>query len=100
MELMDLNVHIQSLLDIQKGTVADLENSLNQEKNLSHQFQLKLQSSQRTITDLEQRLRVFFSLCCRLGSWRESGYISKTNQRNRRERKRDIQAIGRETEGI
>ena len=55
---MERNTHLQSLLDIQKGTTADLENSLNQEKLLTKQLQLKVQSLQRSVAELEQKLRV------------------------------------------
>lgn len=59
-DLMERHVHIQSLLELQKGTTADLENSLKQEKNLTRQLQVKVQSLQRHTTELEQSLRVCF----------------------------------------
>lgn len=69
---MEANAHFQSLLQIQQGTTTDLENSLRQEKALTNQLQLKLQSSQRLNTEAQQKMRVFSSVSFSLGSWREN----------------------------
>ena len=78
---MERNSHIQSLLDIQKGTTADLENSLNQEKLLTKQLQLKVQSLQRSVTELEQKLRVKLIL----SDHQENGGKSETYQKQLKE---------------
>lgn len=57
-ELLESNTHYQSLLQIQKGSIMEYENSLQQEKSLTNQLQLKIESLQRINGELEQSLRV------------------------------------------
>lgn len=57
-ELLESNTHYQSLLQIQKGSIMEYENSLKQEKSLTNQLQLKIESLQRINGELEQSLRV------------------------------------------
>ena len=57
-ELLESNTHYQSLLQIQKGSITEYENSLKQEKSLTNQLQLKIEYLQRLNGELEQNLRV------------------------------------------
>ena len=57
-ELLESNTHYQSLLQIQKGSIMEYENSLQQEKSITNQLQLKIESLQRINGELEQSLRV------------------------------------------
>ena len=47
-----------TLLQIQKDSTRSLEESLKHEKALTYQLQLRGEAYERTVNDLEQRLRV------------------------------------------
>lgn len=49
---------VNELLQLEKQTTQSLELSLKRERSLSIQFQSRITSLQRTIDDLQQRLRV------------------------------------------
>ena len=49
---------LSTLLQIQKDSTRSLEASLKQEKALTYQLQLRGEAYERTVSDLEQRLRV------------------------------------------
>lgn len=49
---------LSTLLQVQKDTSRSLEESLKHEKALAYQLQLRGEAYERTVSDLEQRLRV------------------------------------------